>query len=338
MIKEQLTAIVFEAISRAHAAGQIDLSFSALRSLPISIDRPRVSDHGDLSCPVAMQLAAQIVPSGNALQLAQILVSHIIARSELLGYFSRVEAVAPGFLNFDLGPGLGAEILVEIGRLAEDYGRVTGKGGEPFQPMLLSYYLPQESQALSLKQGREDTTAADLGAPNMTGIAARSNPTFLVQHAYAWCRSMLRLPTAPPINILSGQLEAPLMSLEQWETFLLDCKIKGEIYLSLDLFQNDQRSVFPHLRQFQAALILKLGSFPDQVALAEQNRQPERLARYAVDLANDLTNFSSQFNLGEGLFCADLSVLKARLGLILASRQVLGNAMGIIGMPVAEQM
>jgi arginyl-tRNA synthetase len=62
------------------------------------------------------------------------------------------------------------------------------------------------------------------------------------------------------------------------------------------------------------------------------------MSRFALDLANDLADFWGRFNLGAGFFNAQLSVLKARLGLILATRQVLGNALGIIDLPVLEQM
>jgi arginyl-tRNA synthetase len=308
MIKERLAAIVSQAISSAQSAGAIGLSVLELQSLPIVIEQPRSADHGDLYCPVAMQIVARLASPCSSFEVAQTLVSYIKTRSEDLLYFTRVEAAAPGFINFDLGPRLCAEILLDIVSLANDYGLISDKTGQHLDVSLFHSNEPEKTQ---LNQSL---------------------------YAYARCTSILRQVQAPRVNVLSGQFEDPLMTADQWQTFLLDCKNKLEIYLEADFFPSDTEKDLSGLRRSQTALILKLAYFPEAVAAAANCRESERLARYTLDLAEQLSDFWGQFNLGEGFFSPQLSVLKARLGLILATRQVLANALGIIGMPVPEQI
>ncbi len=78
----------------------------------------------------------------------------------------------------------------------------------------------------------------------------------------------------------------------------------------------------------------KLDSFPDEVKEAALARLPGRLARYAYDVANELQKFYEVSR----VITDDLSVTKARLGLILATRQVLANALKIIGVSAPERM
>jgi arginyl-tRNA synthetase len=109
------------------------------------------------------------------------------------------------------------------------------------------------------------------------------------------------------------------------------------MYLGLDLFQDDSETRNRDLCRAQTSLILKLGYFPEEVEIFSSSGSDDRLTRFSRELADDLSDFLRRFNLGEGFFNAQLSVLKARLGLILATRQVLGNALGIIDLPVLEQ-
>jgi arginyl-tRNA synthetase len=64
------------------------------------------------------------------------------------------------------------------------------------------------------------------------------------------------------------------------------------------------------------------------------NRTPGRLARYAYDLANYLQKFYEVSR----VITADAAVTKARLGLILATKQVLVNVLGIIGVSAPDRM
>ncbi len=308
MIKQKLASIVYEAICFALAAGQIELAEGKLDDLTVTIEQPNLPEHGDLSCPVAMQIAALAGTPQKGLDYACLLARRINNEPENLFYVKAASASAPGFINFGFGSRLGAEILLEIASLGRQYGCVPD----------------QEQSHWTADQARSLEESLLTLAP--------------VIYAFGRCASVLRQATEPRINILSGRMEAPIMTAGEWTSFLDDCKAKTELYFELDLFQNDQASSSSSLARSQTRLILKLAMFPEAAQIAFDYRQPDRLVRYSTELADELANFWRQFNLGEGFFNAQLSVLKARLGLILATRQVLGNALGIIDLPVLEQM
>ena len=77
-----------------------------------------------------------------------------------------------------------------------------------------------------------------------------------------------------------------------------------------------------------------LEAFPDEVREAAFARLPGRLARYAYDVANYLQKFYEVSR----VITEDQAVTKARLGLIVATRQVLANVLGIIGVSAPERM
>jgi len=97
-----------------------------------------------------------------------------------------------------------------------------------------------------------------------------------------------------------------------------------------DLYDKQDNQIVFH----QKALVKRLEAFPAEVIEAARLMLPGRIARYAYDLANDLQKFYEVSR----VMTDDLSVSKARLGLIFATRQVLANALGIIGVSAPERM
>ncbi len=156
---------------------------------------------------------------------------------------------------------------------------------------------------------------------------SRENPAFYIQYAHARCAAILRRATEEQVNQESGATEKPLLSAEQLEAYRNDYRTKPESFRSAF----DQGHV---VFQQQKALVEKLDSFPDEVKEAALSRLPGRLARYAYDLANDLQKFYEVSR----VITDDLSVTKARLGLILATKQVLANALKLIGVSAPERM
>jgi arginyl-tRNA synthetase len=107
-----------------------------------------------------------------------------------------------------------------------------------------------------------------------------------------------------------------------------------------DLYKSDP-SVFqasfdadPAIFADQKALVMRLEAFPEEVKESAQLRLPGRIARYAYDVANDLQKFYEVSR----VITDDRSVTRARLGLIDATRQVLFNALTIIGVSAPERM
>lgn len=156
---------------------------------------------------------------------------------------------------------------------------------------------------------------------------SRENPAFYIQYAHARCAAILRRATEEQVNSESGVTEKPILSAKQLEEYQNEYKAKPESFRAA--FEPGHE-VFQH----QKALVQKLDSFPDEVKEAALSRLPGRMARYAYDVANDLQKFYEVSR----VITDDLSVTKARLGLILATKQVLSNALKIIGVSAPERM
>src|SRR5690606_14704366 len=81
-------------------------------------------------------------------------------------------------------------------------------------------------------------------------------------------------------------------------------------------------------------LVRKLAEFPDEVELAAVRREPHRLTRYAHEVASGFHSFYTHCRvLGE-----DAGLSAARLALCAATRQVLANALAIMGINAPEEM
>lgn len=156
---------------------------------------------------------------------------------------------------------------------------------------------------------------------------SKENPAFYIQYAHARCCAILRKALEPSINSDSGAQEPPPVSTEQWGEWMKSYKQSPERFRSL--FEKDP-SVLVH----QKALISRLEQFPEEVRDCVESRTPGRLARYAYEVANDLQKFYEVCR----VITTDPEVTRARLGLIVATRQVIANVLGIIGVTAPERM
>jgi len=164
----------------------------------------------------------------------------------------------------------------------------------------------------------------DLELAKKTG---RENPAFYIQYAHARCCAILRRALEPTVNVETQQTEPPLITADIWQKYQDEYKKSASVYEPA--FDADP-VVFAH----QKALVMCLETFPEEVEEATNGRQPGRLARYAYDVANYLQKFYEVSR----VITEDTAVTKARLGLILATRQVLANVLGIIGVSAPERM
>src|SRR5579885_432043 len=100
MIKERLKDMVARAFDQACKDGKM----GALSDCPepIVIERPKLAEHGDLACGVALKLArhAKSAP----IKIAETLAGYIKTAPEAKnGAFVKFEVANPGFINFELG-------------------------------------------------------------------------------------------------------------------------------------------------------------------------------------------------------------------------------------------
>ncbi len=157
--------------------------------------------------------------------------------------------------------------------------------------------------------------------------SSRKNSSFYIQYAHARCCAILRNALEPALNIESGIEKAPAISQDQWQDYMDSYRSSAATFTPLFA---STLNVLVHLK----ALVMHLQDLPAEVEEAALLRNPGRLAHYACQVATNLQRFHES--------CQQLStsqdVSKAKLGLIVATRQVLANVLGIIGMAAPEKM
>jgi len=84
----------------------------------------------------------------------------------------------------------------------------------------------------------------------------------------------------------------------------------------------------------EQALAATLTRYPELIDSAATQRAPHLLVHYLRELAND---FHSYYN-AHAFIVDDVELRDARLALVLATRQVLRNGLGILGVTAPESM
>jgi arginyl-tRNA synthetase len=84
----------------------------------------------------------------------------------------------------------------------------------------------------------------------------------------------------------------------------------------------------------EKTLMTTLSRYPEVVELAANNRAPQHLVHYLRDLAND---FHTYYN-AHAFIVDDAALRDARLYLICATRNVIANGLGILGVSAPEKM
>ena len=81
-------------------------------------------------------------------------------------------------------------------------------------------------------------------------------------------------------------------------------------------------------------LIKQIALLPEEIAQAAASRDPSRLNKYAVSLAQQFHHFYNACRIK----CDDEKLCAARLSLCLAARQAIANTLGLIGVEAPEAM
>ena len=116
MTPEELATLIRATLLDAAAAGRISIDPSLVPD-PVTVERPRVREHGDWATNVAMQLGkkAGMAPR----EFAQILADDLSAADGI----DSVEVAGPGFINIRLGAGAAGELARTIVEAGASYGR-----------------------------------------------------------------------------------------------------------------------------------------------------------------------------------------------------------------------
>jgi len=84
----------------------------------------------------------------------------------------------------------------------------------------------------------------------------------------------------------------------------------------------------------EARLLRKLQRYPETVATAAVGREPHRVARYLQELASEFHTFYNSHR----VLIEETELMRARLALVEAVRQVLANGLGLLGVAAPERM
>ena len=87
----------------------------------ITLERPKVASHGDVSCNVAMQIAKRL--KQNPRVVAQVVVDALLAGSD--GLVDRAEIAGPGFINLFLSATVHQSVVKDVLERRERYGHAT---------------------------------------------------------------------------------------------------------------------------------------------------------------------------------------------------------------------
>lgn len=154
--------------------------------------------------------------------------------------------------------------------------------------------------------------------------ASDENPVFYVQYAHARACSILRNATAEKINTETGEkLPAPLTEAE-----LKDLSEKFDKNILKPMF--DKTETLNGARK----LMLKLEEYKHLIKASAESRQVYTICRYVQDLAADFHSFYTVSR----VITDDKAMMKARLALVLATKTVLKNALGLLSVNAPEKM
>lgn len=149
------------------------------------------------------------------------------------------------------------------------------------------------------------------------------NPVFYVQYAHARACSIIRNAVAERFDTETKEALAPFFAQEEIDTIAQNPSAIEA--LSVD----DQRAIAA-----TKALILKLEAFEGIVYSAAKQRAPYLLCRYAQDLAADF----HQFYAASRVLNVEPELMKSRLALVIAFRQVLANTLQLLGVSAPQSM
>ena len=215
------------------------------------------------------------------------------------GYVPRMMAMCQAFGD---EPGVNLEILIgQMLNLVRDGKpvRMSKRAGTAVTiDDLVDAIGPDAARYALARYSADSTIDLDL---ELWAKQAPDNPVFYVQYAHARLASILR--NASELGIDRGELRPELLDHER-----------------------------------ESALLGALGEFPRVVATAAELREPHRVARYLEDLAGTFHKFYEQCQvLPKG--DEDTSDLhRARLWLVDATRTVLANGLGLLGVSAPDRM
>lgn len=154
--------------------------------------------------------------------------------------------------------------------------------------------------------------------------ASDENPVFYVQYAHARACSILRNAVSEKIDTQTGEKSPAPMS----ENELNELSDKYTKELINPIF--DEEETYQSARK----LMLKLEEYKSMIKSSVENRAVYTICRYVQELATDFHSFYTVSR----VITDDKEMMKARLALVLATKNVLNNALNLLGVSAPEKM
>jgi arginyl-tRNA synthetase len=295
-----------------HESGAVKRAIARLDELGMMYDRDgarwlRTSDFGDDKDRVVIKADGQ--PAYISGDLAYYLDKRergfdrciIMLGADHHGYVSRMMAMCAAFGDT---PGVNLELL--IGQLVN-----LVKNGEPLRMSKRAgtvISLEDLVEAIGIDASRyalarystDSTIDLDL---DLWASKSNDNPVYYVQYAHARLSSIVRNAVALGVVIDESTFDPALLAVEQ-----------------------------------EGALLRALADYPRVVARAAELREPHRIARYLEDTAAAFHKF---YDVARVLPQGDeepSDLHRARLMLVAATRQVIANGLGLLGVSAPERM
>lgn len=156
--------------------------------------------------------------------------------------------------------------------------------------------------------------------------ASDENPVFYVQYAHARACSILRNAILEKVNSENGEvIPAPLVKEE-----LEKLSLSYDKQILSPIFDCEEDNSVNSARK----LILKLEEYKNLIKHSAQTRQVYTICRYVQELAADFHSFYTVSRVINN----DKALMKARLSLVIATKNVLAAALKLIGVSAPEKM
>jgi arginyl-tRNA synthetase len=121
----------------------------------ISLERPKQAQHGDFSCPAAMQLARALKRNPRELAL------ELVAALPPSEWLERAEVAGNGFINLRVRPAAKQHIVKTILTQGDRYGRSESAGG---RPVMVEFVSANPTGPLHVGHGRQAALGDAIGA------------------------------------------------------------------------------------------------------------------------------------------------------------------------------